>query len=69
MGIMRLKSRVERGIYRVGKPVSTAGKVLKSRVCLVLLRCMSTYYSQSGVRPIVPRRTSVYYLQSTTYYW
>ena len=64
---MKLKSRVGRGISRAGKLVKADGKVLKSTVHLVL-RSMSTYYSFSRVRPMIPRRMSTYYLQGMTYY-
>jgi hypothetical protein len=38
MGRMKLKGQVGRDIYRAGKPMSTTGAVLKSRVRLILLR-------------------------------
>ena len=57
---MKLKGQVGRGIYRAGKLVGTAEKVLKSRVCPVLLGSMSAYYSFSIVHPMIPRRMSAY---------
>jgi hypothetical protein len=71
-GRMKLKSRVWRGIYRVGKPMSAAGKVLKSIVHLVLLGHTSDTICRvrrtiGRVRPMVPSRTStcyLYYLQN-----
>jgi hypothetical protein len=59
---MRLKGRVERDIYKVGKLVSAVENVLKSRVHSVLLGRTSTYYSFSETCLVVPRPTSVYYL-------
>jgi hypothetical protein len=68
---MKLEDQVRRGIYKVGKLVGTAGKVLKSRVHLLVPRSTSAYYSFSKIHPMVPKRTSVYYLQTTVpkYAW
>jgi hypothetical protein len=57
-----------KGIYRDKKPVGAAEKVLKSRVHLILLGSMSAYYSRSRLCLVVPKSTSVYYLQITVYY-
>ena len=66
-GRIKLKGREGKGIYKAGKPMGTAGKVLNSRVRLVLLRHMFDTICKvrrtiSRVRLVVPRRTSVYYL-------